>query len=526
MAGPSAVFTQPTHPRQHRLRQLPINNHSKHKTTVKRKSLFIACGVLVSFLAHAQTDLARAIQQRDSLLFDVAFNTCNLQPLDDLISENFEFYHDKGGITHGKTAFINSLKNGLCGQAGYQSRRALVKGSLEVYPLAKNGVLYGAIQAGRHRFYENATGKPERFASIARFSHVWLLENGTWRLARGLSYDHQALDAADREETLFENDTAVSTWLADNGIPALGVGVIDGGALKSVRVYGCLKKGTDAPYNARFNVASLTKPVVAMVTLRLVSAGKWNLDEPLAAYWVDPDVQADPRHKKLTTRHVLTHQTGFPNWRWNLDGKKLAFGAEPGAKYGYSGEGFEYLRKALEAKFKKPLDQLASETLFQPVGMNDTQFYWTHATDESRYAVGHDAKGNLYPILRNTRANAADDLLTTVEDYGKFLVSVLTAQGLTPALFGEMVSHQVKTKAHKYFGLGWEIYDLGDGEYALSHGGSDEGVKTQAFLLPKSGRGLIIFTNADDGYKAYLPLLRANLGALGQRIIDIEMSGN
>jgi CubicO group peptidase (beta-lactamase class C family) len=394
---------------------------------------------------------------------------------------------------------------------------------MEVYPLEKNGVLYGAIQSGRHRFYEKSKDKPERFASIARFSHVWLLEDGTWKFVRGLSFDHQTIDAPDNEEVLFENDASVEKWLVKNNIPALGLGIIRDGKLKEVKVYGNLKKGSPAPYDALFNVASLTKPVVAMVTLRLVSAGQWNLDEPLFTYWIDPDLKNDPRHKKLTTRHVLTHQTGFPNWRWNNADKKLAFGADPGTKYGYSGEGFEYLRKALEKKFKKPLDELAKETLLTPVGMNDTRFYWNNQVDESRFAVGHNPKGDVYRINKNTYANAADDLLTTVEDYGKFLVSVLNGEGLSKAVFDEMVSHQVKTKENKYFGLGWEMYDLGTGEYALSHGGADEGVKTQVFLLPKSKQGIIIFTNVDDGHKTYLPLMQTYLGDFGQRIVDIEM---
>lgn len=485
---------------------------------------FLAFGVFASFFANAQSALFKTIQKQDSLMFEVTFNTCDLRPLEYLVSENFEFYHDKGGITNGKRDFINSLKNGLCAHTeSYQSRRALVKGSMEVYPLEKNGVLYGAIQSGRHRFYETVKGKSERFASIARFSHVWLLEDGVWKFVRGLSFDHQTIDAPDKEEMLFENDAAVEKWLAQNNIPALGLGIIRDGKLKEVKVYGNLKKGEPAPYNALFNVASLTKPVVAMVTLRLVSAGKWKLDEPLFSYWIDLDLKDDPRHKKLTTRHVLTHQTGFPNWRWNNADKKLAFGVDPGTKYGYSGEGFEYLRKALEKKFKKPLDELAKEIVLTPVGMNDTQFYWNNAVDESRFAVGHNPKGDVYKINKNTYANAADDLLTTVEDYGKFLVSVLNADGLNKAVFDEMVSYQVKTKENKYFGLGWEMYDFGNGEYALSHGGADKGVKTQVFLLPKSKQGLIIFTNADDGYKIYTELVNRYLGSFGQQIIDIEM---
>jgi CubicO group peptidase (beta-lactamase class C family) len=81
----------------------------------------------------------------------------------------------------------------------------------------------------------------------------------------------------------------------------------------------------------------MTKPVVAMLTLKLVEQGQWNLDEPLYHYWIDPDIANDPRHKKMTTRHALSHQTGFPNGRKG----KLAFEFEPGTDFQYSGEGYE-----------------------------------------------------------------------------------------------------------------------------------------------------------------------------------------
>jgi hypothetical protein len=86
-----------------------------------------------------------------------------------------------------------------------------------------------------------------------------------------------------------------------------------------------------------------------------------------------------------------------------------------------------------------------------------------------------------------------------------------------------MVSHQVKTKNAKYMGLGWEIYDLGNGQYALGHGGIEEGVNTQVFLLPQSGKGLVIFTNTHDGYKLYIRLIDAYLDEVGKKIIDIEL---
>src|SRR4051812_38697572 len=81
-------------------------------------------------------------------------------------------------------------------------------------------------------------------------------------------------------------------WLKENNIPAAAVGIIENGKLKYAKVFGELRKGgptqttSPAPANTIFQVASLTKPVVIILTLKLVSTGKWNLDEPLANYWV------------------------------------------------------------------------------------------------------------------------------------------------------------------------------------------------------------------------------------------------
>jgi hypothetical protein len=57
----------------------------------------------------------------------------------------------------------------------------------------------------------------------------------------------------------------------------------------------------------------------------------------------------------------------------------------------------------------------------------------------------------------------------------------------------------------------------------LSHGGADNGVQTIVFILPKTKRGLLIFTNSDTGANVYEPLLTHYLGKNGQKIVDIEM---
>lgn len=489
------------------------------------KKCLLICLLLLRVCSVGAQDTAtlfKTILQQDSLLFEAGFNTCDISRFGQLLADSFEFYHDKDGISD-KRAFLTSLRSGLCGsRETYRSRRALVAESTQIYPLYKKGILYGAVQYGNHRFYETVGAAPEQYAGSARFTHLWLLQSGRWKLARSLSYDHMETDAANYRSAFFDDDKAVESWLKTIGIPVLGIGVIRNNTLQQVKVFWELQPGVPASLNTVFNVASLTKPVTAWVTLQLVSAGLWDLDEPLYKYWTDPDVTADTNARLLTTRHVLSHQTGFKNWRWLNDDGRLHFDFQPGTGYGYSGEGFEYLRKALEKKWGKTLDQLAREWLFNPLHMSDTRYCWDALADTQRVAPGYNAEGQPYKPVRNVTANAADDLLTTLQDYGNFLVNILRKQGISDVVFNDMVRPQVASTRGKHFGLGMEIYDLGNGEYALSHGGADEGCQTIFFLLPGTGQGIVIFTNADHGYKVYEKILTHYLGSNGQKIIAIE----
>lgn len=100
----------------------------------------------------------------------------------------------------------------------------------------------------------------------------------------------------------FESKHITTQWLKEKNVPILGLGVIENGTLTKVEVFGDIKPDRKAAYNTIFNVASLTKPVTAIVALKLVSQGKLDLDEPLSKYWIDPDIKGDSRTKLLTTR--------------------------------------------------------------------------------------------------------------------------------------------------------------------------------------------------------------------------------
>lgn len=329
-----------------------------------------------------------------------------------------------------------------------------------------------------------------------------------------------SLQAQTNSKVNLSFEDKVQSWLTENNVPAVGIGIIENGEIKYAKVFGELEKGISAPKNTVFNIASITKTVVTMLTLKLVEMGQWDLNEPLSNYWVDPDVVNDSLHKKLTTYHVLTHQTGFVNWRWNHPTKKLTFDFEPGTKFQYSGEGFKYLSHALENKFQKPIEQLTDSLIFKPLGMVDTRHAWDESLDESRFAAWHDTEGKKYEFSYKTGVSAADDLLTTIEDYCKFGIFVINGGGLSPTLYNKMVRPQSDIKEYRAQGLGWSIIKgLPKDEYAISHGGSDYGVKTIAFFLPKSKRGLVVFTNGDNGFSVINNIIK-NTFDIGNNIYE------
>jgi hypothetical protein len=142
-----------------------------------------------------QPQLTEQIAAADKELFDLFF----VQPCDEprfrsLLTDDVEFYHDKGGFNV-KSAddFMAIYKQNCTSRADpktWRSRRELVASSLHVDPVPG----YGAMEAGDHLFYEReGAGGAEKLAGRARFAMVWALgSDGRWRLSRVLSFGHEA----------------------------------------------------------------------------------------------------------------------------------------------------------------------------------------------------------------------------------------------------------------------------------------------------------------------------------------------
>src|SRR5262249_49289907 len=133
-----------------------------------------------------------------------------------------------------------------------------------------------------------------------------------------------------------ELDRFVRAYLEYYKIPGISIAVIKDFEVVYHRGFGVKNTATREPVDddTVFEAASMTKPVFAYTVLRLVDRGVLDLDTPLYTYLPYEDIAHDDRYKLITARMVLTHRTGFPNWRTG----KLDIKFTPGTQVSYSGE--------------------------------------------------------------------------------------------------------------------------------------------------------------------------------------------
>lgn len=224
------------------------------------------------------------------------------------------------------------------------------------------------------------------------------------------------------------------------GVPGLSVAVIKQQGVAWAKGFGVREAGKTAPVdqNTVFSAASLGKPVFAYLVLKLVDEGKLDLDKPLYQYVPFHAIARDARSRRITARLVLSQQSGLPNWRRN---GQLSLLFEPGQRFGYSGEGFGYLQGVVLTITGQDVEELAQQYVFKPLGMSRSSYHWQPAF-ESNYATPHNSLGVPEAPPRFQETNVAFSLQTTAADYGRFLVALLTGEGLRPATAHALLTPQ------------------------------------------------------------------------------------
>lgn len=305
--------------------------------------------------------------------------------------------------------------------------------------------------------------------------------------------------------------------LDKSGATALSVAVVQGSDVVFQKSMGIVDKKTNKRVNEQtvFRTASLSKPVFAYLVMKLVEEGLLDVDKPLYQYLDRPlyeypdyaDLKDDERYKLLTTRILLSHQSGFPNWRVINRDRRLDFKFAPGKMFKYSGEGYKLLQFILEEITGKDFNCLAKEKVFLPLEMTNSSFLWEKRFD-GNFAV--NLRTGLRRNIEKTRIfpNAAASLLTNTADYAKFLLAVMNGKGLNPDSLELMLEPQVNITSqslhapqntdpkihetiHLAWSMGWGRFRCSQGE-AIFHVGFEEGCDNYAVVFLDRRAGIVL----------------------------------
>jgi CubicO group peptidase (beta-lactamase class C family) len=284
--------------------------------------------------------------------------------------------------------------------------------------------------------------------------------------------------------------------LARGGVPGAAIAVLRDGAVAWVRPLGVSDAGSGSLVTADtvFEATGLGAPVFAYAVMRLAERGEFDLDRPLSVYLPLNDLWNDPRSRKVTARRVLCHTAGFPNVR---HGSQLTIDFDPGDKFSFSGEGYLYLQRAVEAVIGMGIDDLVRREVFQPLGMISSGYVWRDAW-EGNAAVGHDYLQRPARKVRPARADVASTLHTTVGDYARFLAEMLRPTLVKPATVDQMLRPQIEVEKEIAWGLGWGL-ERTSGRTYFWHWGNNVAFQGLAVGCRETGEGLVFLTNGENG---------------------------
>lgn len=134
-----------------------------------------------SFPQKPEQTITQQIMAMDSLLFDVAFNQCNLALYKTIIAKDLEFYDDRTGLNTSIEQDIAAFQD-KCSKP-YSITRKLIDS--EVCALGD----FGAVQHGTHIFLVDG-----KVVETAKFTTVWQFTKNQWLVKRAISYNHKPID--------------------------------------------------------------------------------------------------------------------------------------------------------------------------------------------------------------------------------------------------------------------------------------------------------------------------------------------
>jgi CubicO group peptidase (beta-lactamase class C family) len=274
-------------------------------------------------------------------------------------------------------------------------------------------------------------------------------------------------------------DAEVRRLMPGEDVKGLAIAVIADGRVAHLAAFGWRNVERKLPLETDTIMygASLTKTAFAYMVLQLVDEDRFDLDRPLHEYLPRPipdyeqysDLLGDDRWWSLTGRHVLTHSSGFANFRWLDDDQKLRFHFEPGERYAYSGEGFNLLQFVLEEGLGLDVKAEMQRRIFDRFGMPNTSMQW-RPDFAANLADGYAMDGSFEPHDERSNVRAAGSMDTTIEDQARMWAAILRGDGLSEASRAELVRAQLPIRSAYQFPTLREDTDPRAGQVGLAAG--------------------------------------------------------
>jgi CubicO group peptidase (beta-lactamase class C family) len=334
----------------------------------------------------------------------------------------------------------------------------------------------------------------------------------------GLAYTQSCSEPPDRVATLrqaerwAELEILIPALMDSGAVTGLSMAIVNDSAIVWSRGFGVRSLETSEPVDESsvFEAASLSKPVFTYAVLQLVDQRLLDLETPIAEYYDYEAIAYDERHTLITPRMVLTHSTGFPNWRPNRG--QLAINFEPGSEFSYSGEGFGYLQMAVMQITGEPLQELMERLVFEPLGMTNSSYIWDDRF-EANLALPHNADGEVTRKGKpgRGRGHAAATLHTTAPDFARFLIAAMNGTGLSDSMAVAMLTPQIEVDSGVTWGLGIGLQENETGR-GFWHWGDNTGYKAYTLTYPDRGVGMIWFTNSENGHSILEAVLAETVG--------------
>lgn len=351
----------------------------------------------------------------------------------------------------------------------------------------------------------------------------------------------------EEKPTLSAIESKVTELMQAHSVPGLALAIIENGEVALKRTYGHRDLERDLPLTPDTVMygASITKFVFACYVQQLALEGRIDLDVPISELLEKPlpeydryrDLDGDGRWKQLTLRLLLSHQTGFPNYRFfppeggfDPDGK-LAFYFNPGDRYGYSGEGYYIAQLVVEEFTGLDTEAELQRQFFQPLGMSRTSLIWQEHF-RSDFAQGYTIEGVNDGHNMRSKVRAAGSMDTTIDDFSKWVAAFMGDELISPTarkklLQPENTIHSVSmfptltaaaTNRYDPINLGTSIGSItftGPQGRAFFKGGHNEKTDNQLLCLLDRDICIVAFINTAKGHLVYPELFDFILGNTG-----------